>query len=167
MRTGSSRCSKSQAAGFSLVELMTVIAVIAILALIAVPTFLDKIVKEQVVEALPLAKIVSGPVDSAWRASGALPANNAALGLPEPSKIVSNLVSSVQLEDGVIHIRFGNQANGYLKGKTLSLRPALVEDTPLVPIAWVCGYATEPQNMKVLGTNRTDVEKQYLPLRCL
>ena len=59
------------------------------------------------------------------------------------------------------------QANGSLRGKTLSLRPAVVEDTPLVPIAWVCGFAKEPQAMKVLGTNRTDIDKQYLPLRCL
>ena len=153
--------------GFSLIELMTVIAVIAILALLAMPTMLDKLVKEQIVEALPLAKIVSAPVDAHWKATGKLPADNAALALPEPSKIVSNLVSSVRLEEGVIHMQFGNQANGNLRGKTLSLRPAVVEDTPLVPIAWVCGLAKEPQNMRAQGTNRTDIDKQYLPLRCL
>lgn len=146
---------------------MAVVAVIAILALIAVPSMLGKIVKEQVVEALPLAKIVSTPVDAYWKATGKLPADNAALALPEPAKIVSNLVSSVSLEDGVIHLQFGNQANGNLRGKTLSLRPAVVENTPLVPVAWVCGFAKEPQNMKMLGTNRTDINKQYLPLRCL
>lgn len=161
------RPSRKAASGFSLIELMTVIAVIAILALMAVPTMLDKLVKEQIVEALPLAKIVSDPVDTQWKTTGKLPADNAALALPEPNKIVSNLVSSVRLEDGVIHMQFGNQANGSLRGKTLSLRPAVVEDTPLVPIAWVCGFAKEPQNMKLLGTNRTDIDKQYLPLRCL
>jgi type IV pilus assembly protein PilA len=153
--------------GFSLIELMTVIAVIAILALMAVPSMLDKLVKEQIVEALPLAKIVSAPVDAHWKAMGKLPADNAALALPEPTKIVSNLVSNVRLEDGAIHLQFGNQANGNLHGKTLSLRPAVVEDTPLVPIAWVCGFAKEPHNMKALGTNRTDIDKRYLPLRCL
>ena len=153
--------------GFTLIEMLAVLAVIAILALIAVPSMMEKIVKEQIVEALPLAKIVSAPVDAHWRTMGKLPADNAALALPEPTKIVSNLISSVRLEDGAIHMQFGNQANGSLRGKTLSLRPAVVEDTPLVPIAWVCGFAKEPQAMKVLGTNRTDIDKQYLPLRCL
>jgi type IV pilus assembly protein PilA len=148
-------------------ELMAVVAIVAILALMAVPSMLDKIVKEQIVEALPLAKIVSAPVDAFWKVNGKLPADNAALALPEPTKIVSNLISSVRLEDGAIHLQFGNQANGNLRGKTLSLRPAVVEDTPLVPIAWVCAYAKEPQNMKVLGTNSTDIKKQYLPQRCL
>ncbi len=155
------------ASGFSLIELMTVLAVIAILALLAVPSFLDKLVKEQIVDALPLAKIVSAPVEAYWKSTSKLPADNAALALPEQGKIVSNLVQSVRLEDGVIHMQFGNQANGSLRGKTLSLRPAVVEDTPLVPMAWVCGFAKEPQGMKVLGTNRTDIDKQYLPLRCL
>ncbi len=152
--------------GFSMIELMAVVAVMAILAMLAVPSLLGKIVKEQVVEALPLAKIVSAPADAHWKATGKLPVDNAELALPEPTKIVSNLISSVRLEEGAIHMQFGNQANGSLRGKTLSLRPAVVEDTPLVPIAWVCGFAKEPQNMKLLGTNRTDIDAQYLPMRC-
>jgi hypothetical protein len=40
---------------------------------------------------------------------------------------------------GAIDITFGNKANGNLKGKILTLRPAVVDDAPVVPITWVCG----------------------------
>ena len=71
--------------------------------------------------------------------AAAFPADNAAAALPPPEKIVSNLVSAVALENGAIHITFGNRANGAIRGKVLTLRPAVVEDAPVVPVAWVCG----------------------------
>jgi type IV pilus assembly protein PilA len=48
----------------------------------------------------------------------------------------------------------------------LTLRPAVVEDAPVVPVAWVCGHASVPAKMTVRGTNRTDVPVRYLPMRC-
>jgi type IV pilus assembly protein PilA len=61
---------------------------------------------------------------------------------------------------------FGNQATAAIKGKTLTLRPAIVEDAKVVPVAWVCGNARPPDQMTVQGTNRTDVDKNFLPLNC-
>ncbi len=162
------RCARArQAQGFTLIEVMMVLAVIAILALIAVPSQVDRIVKEQVLEGMKLSELATKRVDVAWATTGKLPDNNEALALPAADKIVSARVSSITVEQGVVHIVFGNQANGSLSGKVLSLRPAVVEDTPVVPIAWVCGFSKEPQNMKLLGANRTDIQKHHLPLRCL
>jgi type IV pilus assembly protein PilA len=48
----------------------------------------------------------------------------------------------------------------------LTLRPAVVEDAPVVPIAWVCGYAPAPEKMTVHGENRTTVPQRYLPWKC-
>jgi len=49
----------------------------------------------------------------------------------------------------------------------LTLRPAVVEeDAPIVPVAWICGFASVPDKMTVKGANRTDVPKDYLPARC-
>jgi type IV pilus assembly protein PilA len=152
--------------GFTLIEMMVVVAVIAILALMAFPTYQDKLVRDQIAEALPLADIVKAPVGASWALLRSFPADNAAAALPSPEKIVSNLVSAVALEEGAIHITFGNRANGALRGKVLTLRPAVVDDAPVVPIAWVCGSAPVPGNMTAKGANRTSVPPNYLPLKC-
>lgn len=145
---------------------MVVIAVIAILALVALPSFTQKLAREQVAEAMPLAGIAQLPVNAAWSAGQPLPADNAAAGLPAADKIVNTLVSSVTVQDGAIHIRFGNRAAPPLQGKTLSLRPAVVEDAPVVPIAWICGKSPVPAKMTARGADRTDIPVGLLPMRC-
>ena len=152
--------------GFTLIELMVVVAIIAILALMAVPLYRDKFIREQVIEAMRLTDIAKGPIAATWTTTKALPDDNAAAGLPVPDKVVSNYVKSLTVEAGAIHVVFGNQANGALRGMTLSLRPAVVEDAPIVPVAWVCGYAAVPEKMTVMAANRTNVPKGWLPVNC-
>jgi type IV pilus assembly protein PilA len=152
--------------GFTLIEMMVVIAIIAILALMAMPNMTDKLVRDQVVEAAKWADFAKAPVATAWATSKTLPADNAAAGLPAPDKMVSNLVSAVTVESGVLDITFGNQVNGSIKGKTLSLRPAVVDDSPMVPVAWVCGRGKVPDKMTVHGTDRTDLPDKWLPFNC-
>jgi type IV pilus assembly protein PilA len=152
--------------GFTLIELMVVIAIVAILAMMAVPSFQDKIIREQIIEALPLADLAKGPVAVTWPAGLPFPVDNAAAGLPADDKIVNNLVKSVAIQDGAIHITFGNRASGAINGKLLTLRPAVVESAPIVPVTWVCGYASAPTKMTVKGENRTNIAANFLPLRC-
>jgi type IV pilus assembly protein PilA len=151
---------------FSMIEALAVIAVIAILATLALPSYLDKIIRDQVVEALPLADIAKAPIAAAWAAAQPLPADNAAADLPAPDKIVNYVVSAVAVRAGAIDITFGNRANGALKGKILTLRPAVVDDAPVVPVTWVCGYAAPPNKMTVKGTDNTSVLARNLPLKC-
>jgi type IV pilus assembly protein PilA len=153
-------------AGFTLIELMAVIAVIAILALLAVPSMRDRLVREQIVEAMRLADIAKAPIAARWNQEHALPLDNLGAGLPVAEKIVSNHVKSLSIEGGAIHLTFGNRAIAAISGKTLTLRPAIVEDAPVVPVAWVCGDARPPEQMTVQGTNRTDVAKNFLPINC-
>jgi len=152
--------------GFTLMEMLAVISVIAILAMIAVPSYLDRIVRDQIKESLPLANIARQPVAAAWSATQTLPVDNAAAGLPVAEKIVANYVSALAVRDGAIHLTFGNRANKAIHGKVLSLRPAVVEDAPVVPVAWVCGSAEAPGKMKVYGQNLTDIPDGLLPLEC-
>ncbi|HYS75439.1 MAG TPA: pilin [Burkholderiales bacterium] len=152
--------------GFTLLELMVVIGIVAILALMAIPTYQDKFIRDQIAEALPLADIAKPPVALSWAALQTLPADNAAAGLPIAEKIVNNYISSVSIQGGAINITFGNRANGVILGKVLTLRPAVVEDAPIVPVTWVCGYATAPEKMTVKGENKTNIPPGYLPIRC-
>ncbi|HNJ84528.1 MAG TPA: pilin [Piscinibacter sp.] len=152
--------------GFTLIEVLMVLAVIAILATLAMPSLQDRIVRDQIVEAMKLADVAKPNVAAIWKLTHALPADNAAAGLPAADRIVGNLVSAVTVEQGAVHVTFGNQANGAIKGKTLTLRPAVVEDAPVVPVAWVCAGASAPAPMTVHGTDRSSVAARFLPLNC-
>ena len=151
---------------FTLVEMMVVIRIVAILALMAIPTYQDKFIRDQVAEALPLADLAKPPVALSWAVLQTFPADNAAAGLPVAEKIVNNFIGSVAIQGGAINITFGNKANRAILGKVLSLRPAVVEDAPIVPVTWVCGYATAPEKMTVKGENKTNIPSGYLPIRC-
>jgi len=152
--------------GFTLVEMMVVIAIIAILAMMAVPSYLDRIVRKQIEAGLPLADIAKQPIALAWAQTQAFPPDNAAANLPTADKIVGNYVTSVAVQGGAIHITFGNQASSAIKGKVLSLRPAVVVDAPVVPIAWICGNSAAPEKMTVRGQNQTNIPNAFLPFEC-
>lgn len=145
---------------------MVVVAILAILAMIAVPSIQDRIIREQIVEAMKLAEIAKAPIAASWALTRTLPADNAGAGLPVADKVVSNLVSSLSVEAGAIHVSFGNRANAAIRGKTLTLRPAVVEDAQIVPVAWVCGHAGAVDRMTAKGVDRTDVALNFLPLNC-
>src|SRR5450830_585650 len=134
--------------------MMVVVAIIAILVLVAMPSYQGKLVRDQIVESSALVNIAKAPISAYWTANRALPADNA------------SLARAVMVQDGAIHITYGNRANGILKNKTLSLRPAVIDDAQVVPVAWVCGSATGPNKMTVRGENKTDISKEYLPLNC-
>jgi type IV pilus assembly protein PilA len=152
--------------GFTMLELMAVVAVIAILATLAVPSYLDRIVRDQIKAALPLADLAKQPIAASWLVAQTFPADNLSAGLPPAEKIVANYVSSVAVQDGAIHLTFGNRVNKAILGKILTLRPAVVEDAPIVPVAWVCGYADAPDGMTVNGANLTSVPEPLLPIEC-
>ncbi len=160
------RVAAIDACGMTLIEILVVVAIIAILALMAAPGLQERTIREQVAAAAPLADVAKTPIAATWAATQTFPADNAAAGLPVPDKIVSNYVSAVAVANGAIHLTFGNNINAALKGKILTIRPAVVEDAPIVPVAWICGNARPPDQMTVKGENRTNLPPAFLPVNC-
>ncbi len=153
--------------GFSLLEAMVAVAIIAILAAMAIPSYLFKITREQIEASIQLTVETAQPaVAASWKTTQTFPADNTQAGLPSADRIVNNFVRSVAIEDGAIHITFGNRANGRLKDKVLTLRPAVIEDAPMVPITWVCGSGDAPEKMVIKGADRTTLPKEMLPIVC-
>ena len=152
--------------GFTLIELLIVISIIGMLATMAVPSFMDRTIRAQVKEALALSEIAKKGVEDHYRVKGKLPKDNVKAGLPKPEKIIGNYVTSVQVIDGAINIKLGNRINRFASGKTITLRPAIVDDAPRVPIAWVCGYASIPNGMTMPAKNNSDILKRHVPVNC-
>lgn len=152
--------------GFTLIEVMIALAIVATLAMLAIPSFQDRVIRKQVVEGVELVDFARPLVQAYYSARHTMPADNAEAALPVPAKIVGNYVSGVVVADGAITITYGNHANPNLAGKKLTLRPGVVEGAPVVPIAWVCGRASPPNGMKVIGVDATDLPAPYLPLNC-
>jgi type IV pilus assembly protein PilA len=149
-----------------MIEIMVAVAIVAILATLAIPSMTGSIVRDQIASAVPLADIAKKPVAVSWSTLQVLPVDNAGAGLPAPDKIVSNYISSVAVANGAIHMTFGNSASAALKGKILTIRPAVVDDAPIVPITWICGNAEWPAAMKIRGENKTDLPAVFLPVIC-
>src|SRR4051794_3505752 len=82
--------------GFSAVEMMVVVAIIAILAMIAIPSGIERILREQVAAAIPLADAAKEPAAAQWKALKTLPVDNKEAGLPSPDKVVSNWISALE-----------------------------------------------------------------------
>lgn len=157
---------KSKLFGFSLIEMMVVVAILGILAMVAIPSSMSKIIREQITAAMPLADIAKVPIAAAWSISQVMLADNAEADLPNPDKVVSNFISALEIDNGAIHMTFGNKAHPQIKDKVLSLRPAVIEESKVVPVAWVCGHAKAPENMTVKGENRTNISSEFLPQLC-
>ena len=66
-----------------------------------------------------------------------------------------NFVTRVEIVNGALHIQFGNYANKLIEGKTLSLRPFVVEYSPRSPMSWGCGQRNAPPGMSAIGENKT------------
>jgi type IV pilus assembly protein PilA len=157
---------RSNQSGFTLIELMIVIAIIGILSTMALPSYQDRVIRAQASEGMALAEFVKQSVAAHYARTRAMPRDNAAAGLPDSELIVGNYVSKVQVRGGAIDITFGNRTNKFLGGKVLTLRPAVVPGHPVVPIAWVCGNASVPERMSIMGDNATNLPASHLPIDC-
>jgi len=153
-------------AGFTWIELVMVLAVVGVLALMAIPVMSEGALRKQVKEGLELAAVAKNGVQAFYALAGEFPPDNKAAGLPDPDKIIGTMVTAVAVEGGAITLTFGNNASKVLAGRKLTLRPAVVPDQPVVPIAWLCHRANVPQGMVVHGQDRSDLSSDMVPVEC-
>jgi Tfp pilus assembly major pilin PilA len=99
---------------------------IAALVAIATPAFRDHFVRQQVAEGANLAVGAKIAMAAYYEAHHALPADNAAAGLPSSTSITGRYVSSVNVAAGVVTVTFdGSRANRSLRYHTLVFLPVI------------------------------------------
>lgn len=152
--------------GFTLIELMIVVAIIGILASIALPAYQDYTMRAQVVEGLTLTSVAKPKIAEFYESKGRFPKNNNEAGLPEGKYLIGNYVTSIAIENGAIHVTLGNKINSTLNGKVLTIRPQFVKESPITPLAWLCGSADVVNGMTAAGDNKTNVADMHLPAVC-
>jgi type IV pilus assembly protein PilA len=154
---------KTRQQGFTLIELMIVVSIIGILASMAIPNYNDYIKRAKVAEAIYLSMGITKSIADFYAFTGRLPVDNAEAEIPPAEWLKGNYVAQIKIENGALHIQFNEDTGLGL----LSLRPAIVAAYPPSGyLTWVCGYASVPLGMNLLGEDKTTVERHLLPHSC-
>src|SRR5690606_7471728 len=127
----------------------------------------------QVAEGLNMAAHAKAPITDAFLNTGEAPADRAAAGMSAlPEDTQGKYVQSVDVQDGVVIVTFGNEVNRIIDGLTLTLTPY---ETANLTVVWRCGNAAQPANTQEMGTAGNGnaatyiaptVPNNYLPASC-
>ena len=131
--------------GFTLIELMIVVAIIGILAAVAIPAYQDYTVRAQVSEALTMASSLRSEIaGTVFVQTGTFSGvSTGAFGIMQPESYQSNYVDQIEIVDGVIEVRLGNEVNPEVAGGIISLAPSLRDGS----VIWVCSFDGAPRFM--------------------
>ena len=159
--------------GFTLVELMIVTSIVGILTSLAIPAYQKYAIRAQVADGIRLAGGAKVAVVDAFLVDGAAPADRESVGMSSNATDTrGKYVSSVDIENGVIIVTYGNDSSAAIQNLTLSVTPYETEDLGVV---WRCGSAPAPVGLSEIGTANgrnpavyvaPTVPPEYLPTAC-
>ena len=145
---------------------------VAFLAAISIPAYQDYTLRAQVSEGRSISAAAKASVLEFHLKHGRPPANNNEAGFHAAERELSgHYTESVEIVYGRIDISFGNNANRYLVGLTLSITPYIRDES----ILWRCGTAPHPgeKSYTVLDPERGNYRPgsaarfpHYLPSGC-
>jgi type IV pilus assembly protein PilA len=145
---------------------VAVLAATGLWAIAALPSYRDYFVRRQIAEGLNLAAPFKEAVAAAWRSNGQRFADIDAASFQPTLERAGNYVRSVDVVSGAIVITYGDGASAPLRGRSLTIVPALSASRT---IEWQCGYAEAPPGFEPIfdtPSRLTDVPLEYLPTEC-
>ena len=156
--------------GFTLIELMIVVAIIGILASLAVSAYQTYSVRTQVSEGINMAASARTHVVDAFNNDGEPPAGRTEAGMSASATDTrGKYVASVDIVNGRVEVKYGNDAHAEIFGQTVSFTPY----TSSGSIVWRCGSAPLPPDAAPLAGNGVtspyqapSVAERYLPSSC-
>ena len=107
--------------GFTLIELMIVVAIIGILASLAIPAYQSYTIRAQISEGLNMAGPAKNAIANFYNENGTFPVDNTDAALDAAGSYAGNYVQSMTINNGVIEIMYGNDANALIDGQTVNL----------------------------------------------
>lgn len=134
---------------FTMIELMTVTAIIGVLTAFALPAYQGYTIRAQIAEGLAMTGPLTLAIAAYQNDNGTYPSDNAAAALPPPSGYAGRFVEWISIDENVISIQYGNEANALIRGRDVTFTATRTDGS----VSWTCASGGH-------------ISRSYLPPSC-